>query len=338
MIRENMLKLAADIGGTNTRLLLTDSPDTLVNKQPLAMQIYANDDYESFDGVLQQFLQEFSLPQVIDAMCLAIAGPIQSDTARLTNRNWQISKQELQAAYQCQQIHFINDFVALGQALEILQVEDVVALQHGHDFATITPLLPQYRSVALLGAGTGLGVAHWVHCGEEVHILSSESGHCSFAPEDSEQSVLLAWMRQHDPHVSIEYLLSGRGLVRLYEFFSDPRTPPDKHTKIPIASQITQRALSKQDLIAQKSLSCFVDIYASVCGNVALQYFPVDAVFIGGGIAPKILPFLQTEQFPRLFAAKGLMQAKLQNLPVYVITFDLAGLYGSLNYLYKQLQ
>jgi glucokinase len=181
-----------------------------------------------------------------------------------------------------------------------------------------------------------LGVAHRVWKEDHYLAFSSEAGHAGFAPANQQQTKLLAWLQQQHKHISLEMLLSGRGLPLIYQFFHEVEGIPvsssvesEMQNNDP-AQVITEKALSAKDELSDKTLSCFVEIYGAAAGNVALHYYPVSEVFIAGGIAPKIKDQLLSRGFLEAFTNKGLMATNMEKITIKLIVEEKVGLYGAL--------
>lgn len=320
--------LAADIGGTHTRLACVQDD----GENPLRHEkSYVSARYENFTTVLADFLTEYALQGPFDAACFAIAGPILGDCVAVTNLPWHICVNDLQEVLQTGNVILINDFLAVAYAIPELTDNDLVTLQAGKATESTGNI-----NAAVLGAGTGLGAAHLVWQGDHYHALSSETGHAGFAPETSIQERLLSWLHKEHSHVSVEMLLSGRGIYTIYLFLRDECGTPESGVvrraiqETDPAQVITEHAISGDDPLSVQTLACFIEIYGAVAGDVALHYYPVNAVYLAGGIAPKIGGLLASGAFINAFTNKGLMQANLQALPVKLIISDNPGLAGAI--------
>jgi glucokinase len=201
----------------------------------------------------------------------------------------------------------------------------------------VTLLREQYKRTLLeIGAGTGLGAAHLVWQHDHYHAYSSESGHTGFAPENPLQTELLAWMQQQHSHVSLEMILSGKGLVTIYQFLHQlkhyPESPQvqEKMKLNDAAEVITESALTEGDVLCQAALDCFIDIYGAAAGNIALNYYPVAELYIAGGIAAKIKDKMLGPAFIAAFTNKGLLSLKMKSVTIKLVLQDKVGLYGAL--------
>jgi glucokinase len=324
--------LAGDIGGTNTRLLLADLGES--GRHILAEKSYPSADYEGFIQVLNTFLFDNEIQTPLIAACFAVAGPVENGVVSVTNLPWVISEEELGNVLQTRNVKLINDFAAVSYGIFELQEDDILILQQG--------VSGKNRSMnpdaAIIGAGTGLGVSHRVWLNENYQVLSSETGHVGFAPENEQQLKLLAWLQKKYSHVSLEMILSGKGLPTIYQFLRED-TGLSESAEINEAMKqgdpaqvITENALSNNDELCQKTLDCFIDIYGASAGNVALNYYPVDELYIAGGIAVKIKDRLKGQRFINAFVNKGLMSSNMEKITIKLITQDKVGLYGALSH------
>lgn len=325
-----MRLLAGDIGGTNTRLAYVqdDGSDSIRHEKN-----YASAKYTSLLDVIDDFLSEYAIQKPFDVACFAIAGPILDDCVAVTNLPWHVCVNDLHAALQTEQVTLINDFLAVAYAIPGLAEDDLVTLQAGEPVREANKI-----NAAVLGAGTGLGAAHLVWQGDHYQAFSSEAGHTGFAPETAIQQQLLAWLHQQHSHVSVEMVLSGRGIYTLYQFFRDVIGLPESTTLREAmpgtdpAQVISEHAVSGDDALCEQTLACFIEIYAAVAGDVALHYYPVDAVYLAGGIGPKIKNILVCDAFTKAFCNKGPMRKNLQKLPIKLVLTANPGLDGAIAY------
>lgn len=318
--------LAADVGGTHTRVLLADSDGTQC--APLREQHYLSADWPDLLPILRDFLaSETALPQ---HACLAIAGPITATAdahrAEVTNLPWSLDSRALADALGLARVVLINDFAAVGHGVVTLRDTDLLTLQAGEPQA--------HAPRAVLGAGTGLGQALLVRCGNHYDVLPTEGGHTDFAPQNDLQQELLRALQRDYGHVSYERLLSGAGLVFIYRFLQQRSggEMPESLAGNAAAAAISAAALAGTDPLAVQALHAFVCIYGAQAGNLALSCLPFGGLYVAGGIAPKILAKLQDGAFMTAFNAKGRMQAVTRRIPVRVVTHPNPGLLGAALY------
>jgi glucokinase len=324
-----MIVLAADVGGTNTKLALAQFDAgalALVRRDAYSSQAYA-----SLEGIVQTFLSHPDLAshagRVVGA-CFAVAGPVERGCARLTNVAWEIDESRLERHFSIPRVSVINDFAAAGLGIEQLAESDFLTLQEG-------ALLDRADRV-VVGAGTGLGVAWLAWSAGRYHVHPSEGGHADFAPVDAVQDDLLIHLRREFGRVSYERVLSGRGLPRIFTFLKQqgPIAPTDAllnaMTLGDPAGVITEFALAHRDAVAEHALDIFTSAYGAFAGNMALTVLAQGGIYVAGGIAPKIAPKLADGTFMRAFMAKGRLRTVLETMPVKVILNEQVGLMGAL--------
>lgn len=312
--------LVGDVGGTNARLALCSLDDgTLSN-----IKNYSGAEFPSLEAVIRIFLEETSAK--VKNACIAIACPITGDWVAMTNHTWAFSQSEMKQNLGLETLSIINDFTAISMAIPVLKPEDKI--QFGGEEAQPN------KPIAVYGAGTGLGVAHLVHTTSGWMSLPGEGGHVDFAPNSTEEVMVLEALREELGHVSAERLLSGPGLVNIYRgmVLSDEREPENYLPK-----DITERALADEDIDCRRALSLFCVLMGRFGGNLALNLATFGGVYIAGGIVPRFLEFFQASGFRVAFEDKGRFQSYLQPIPVYLITHDQPGLLGAGAYLRQQL-
>ena len=323
--------LAGDIGGTNTRLVLADVDKSEMHI--LAEKNFASADYDGLLQVIRAFLAEQGIDTPLHAACLAVAGPVKSGVAKVTNLPWVISEQQLSDELKTPRVKLINDFAAVAYGISELSDMDFLVLQQGMENAGEQP----HPDAAIIGAGTGLGISHRVWINDHYQVYPSEAGHTGFAPENGLQCELLTWLHTKHSHVSLEMLLSGRGLVTIYDYFrqvvglAESSAINEAMQKTDPASVITGHALSGDDELCRKTLECFIDIYGAAAGNTALYYYPVGELYIAGGIAPKIKDSMMGRRFIAAFVNKGLMSSNMEKIRIKLITQEKVGLFGALS-------
>lgn len=321
-----MALLAADIGGTNIRLCLARAGESRF----LAEQNYASAEFASFAAVLRRFLADFPSEPVTSA-CFAVAGPIRAgadgQVVKVTNLPWEIDSRALEKEFGLPKLRLINDFQAIGYGIEALGDKDFVVLQPGSP----VPHGPR----AVIGAGTGLGQAILVWQGERYEVIATEGGHADFGPTDELQIELLRYLYKNVGRASYERVLSGPGLVWLYEFLrgqgiaaESAATAQTMKTGDPAAA-ITDAALKANDPLANRTLDLFARIYGAQAGNLALTIGATGGVYLAGGIAPKIIAKLTGGGFMDAFRSKGKMSDYVANIPVRVVMNPKVGLMGA---------
>lgn len=320
--------LAADVGGTKTACALVSVAAghyTVINKVE-----YESRAYTGFSDLLGDYLDTVSPGKVHAGF--AVAGPVTGQTVNVTNLPWRLSAQELEQQFQLASISLLNDLEGLAWSLETLSENDLMTLQPG-----MTPA----GNRAIIAAGTGLGEAV-LHCNSSgCQPFASEGGHCDFAPDDETGIALLQHLAQRYGHVSWERVVSGQGLVNIYRFLLQHNSVPAPDWLASAdgedpAALISRRALDASDALCVQALRLFVHYYAKEAGNLALKANAKGGLFIGGGIAGKILPAIQQYDFIRDFSAKGRMQALLEAMPVKIILDPSAALKGIASYVIQR--
>jgi glucokinase len=330
--------LAGDIGGTKINLALYDWEKGRV--EPIREDTVWTADYESLEEVLTEFLEEpeatepdpddlseeeedtASRPSPslspITAACFGVPGPVLNNICRTTNIPWTIEGDKLAEFLNIPQVKLLNDLEAMAYGLPFLEPEEI------EDLNPNAPSPPPDGTRVLLAAGTGLGESLIVWTGKDYQICPSEGGHADFAPNNDLEIELLRYLRTSYLHVSYERVLSGPGLHLIYQFLRDTQKnePTWFAEKLPTgdpASLIAEAGIEGKPDICKNALQLFVSIYGAEAGNMALKTLAMGGVYIGGGIAPKILPALQNGTFMKSFLAKGRYKRLLGKIPVRVI-------------------
>jgi glucokinase len=314
--------LSADIGGTKSLFRITSVrvEETVTERE----ELFDSRGFNSLREMLARFVAGDG--KTIAAACLAVAGPANGRSARVTNLGWRESAADLESHSMIKRISLVNDFFAVAAGIPSLGSSDVVPINVRSRDANGT--------VAILGAGTGLGEAVSVDFGTRRKIISSEGGHSSFAPRSHVQRLLLDFLEERYGHVSYERLLSGPGIVNIFTFFcecvfgvstADGGVPDDETHK---AARISALADEGHD-IACRTIETFVDIYGAEAGNLALKVLPAGGVYVCGGIAAKNLPWFEGERFLSAYADKGRMRDLLLEFPIDVVSNAKLGLIGA---------
>lgn len=332
------LLLAGDIGGTKTILRLVEASD----KPPLRTiyeERYRSGDFPDLVPIVQQFLLKANTPTPQKA-CFAIAGPIVKNTAKLTNLAWFLDTERLQQELGIPQVSLINDFAAVGYGVLGLDKQDVLTLQAGKP----NPEAP----IAIIGAGTGLGQGFLIKQGDNYQVFPSEGGHADFAPRSELEFQLLKYLLdKHDiQRVSVERVVSGMGVVAIYQFLRDRRIGSEspeiaqivrtweqeagrQEKSVDPGAVIGKAALEKSDRLCEQTMQLFVEAYGAEAGNLALKLLPYGGLYVAGGIAPKILPLIQQDRFLLNFTQKGRMRPLLEDIPLHVVLNQEVGLIGA---------
>jgi glucokinase len=306
--------LIGDIGATNARFALV-----LPGGKTTVVRVCALDDYASLADAIDAYLAE-QAPAVrpIDAV-LAVASPITGDEITLTNHAWTFSIEQLRHHLGLRRLHVVNDFAANAAAIPFLGDNDRTQIGHGAPAGD--------APIGIIGPGTGLGVGALApaHVGGAVTI-AAEGGHVTMAPATAQESAILDLMRKRYDHVSAERLLSGPGLLNLYntlcELAGAPAAPytPD---------QITSPRTWNDDPRSHEATTIFCAMLGTVAGNLALTLGARGGIYIAGGIVPKLGPIFAQSEFRERFEAKGRMRGYLAAIPTYVIVRPYPGLLGA---------
>ena len=321
--------LAGDIGGTTTRLQIAVCEDGAC--RPLREQRFASAAFPHFSAVLHEFLKDGPAVEIRSA-CFGVAGPVLPTAAgqfvQVTNLPWQLDSAALAREFGIARVRLVNDFQAIGYAIEHLRAEQLLVVQEGQPVA--------HGPRAVLGAGTGLGQAVLVWQGERYEVLATEGGHADFGPTDELTVELSRYLLAHFGHASYELLLSGAGLFRLYSFLRErgamPESPPmAKALRDGNPAAITRAAMQEGDPLSNLALELFVRIYGAQAGNLALTTGATGGVYITGGIALRILSRLNSNTFMHAFSNKGNMSSWTKRIPVYIVLEPEPGLAGALS-------
>jgi glucokinase len=314
--------LAGDVGGTKTRLALYDPADA--PRAPRLERRLESRAYPSLEALIRDFLPAATAPS---RAVLGVAGPVVEQRVVATSLPWPIEAPALSAALGGTRVVLLNDLEATAWGLPLLRGEEIAWLQPG---------APARGNRALIAAGTGLGEAILVADGAAWRPTASEGGHADFAPRDALEDELLRWLRERHGRVSYERILSGPGLADLYRFLAATgrgTASPEVAARFAQAEDpgaiVSAAALDGSCARARLALERFVSIYGAEAGNLALKALAVGGVYLGGGIAPRILPVLGSGAFLAAFAAKGRLSAMLAGVPVAVVRDDHAALWGA---------
>lgn len=318
--------LAGDIGGTKALLLLAAMRQGRM--EPVLERRYAVASFADFSAMLSQFLQECRAHRGRDARlasaCFGAAGPVSDNCIQMTNLPWRLDAGAIAAEFGIGRVQLVNDFEAAAAGVEALAPGDCATLQRGE------PLAQAARVV--IGAGTGLGVAYALPQGKRYRIIAGEGGHAGFAPVDEEQMRLWRALHAQLGRVSAEHVVSGPGLVRIYEFLrAELPQAPDLRASIGAegAAAISRHALEHGDALASRALDLFIACYGALAGDHALGVTARGGVYVAGGIARKILPRLAAGGFMTAFNAKGAHAQLNGRIPVRVVTTERLGLLGA---------
>ncbi len=314
--------LAGDVGGTRTWLGLFEV--TRGRLRLLFEKSFLNKNYRGLENILVDFIKG---QKGIIAACFGVAGPVTEEVVIATNLPWWIDIQSLRKVLPFEKLEVINDLVANAYGIPVLKKGD---------FEILNPGKIRTGNQALISAGTGLGEAILFWEGQQ-HVPSpSEGGHAEFGPRSHLELELFHYLSDRFDHVSYERVLSGEGLVSIYQFLKDskrfgsePASFSEKIKGEDPAEVISETAFLKKNELCMKALDLFASIYGAAAGNLALQVMAVGGVYVGGGIAPKIIWKLRDGTFIKAFKDKGRLSHIVTHIPVKVIMNEKTALLGA---------
>jgi len=315
--------LAGDIGGTKTRLgvfeILADGLHILEERE------FPSEETEGLEEIVSSFLGGVTIECC--AACFGVAGPVTGRRVRTTNLPWVVDADELERVTGIPKVVLLNDLEATAWGVSRLKEGEFHVLNRGRTNAA--------GNGAVIAAGTGLGEAgiHWD--GHQMRPFACEGGHASFSPTDGLGDGLLRSLRRRHDHVSWERVLSGPGLVSIYRFLlsEEGLAEPEWFVEAVRAGdptpEIAAAGLDKTCSVCVRTLELFARLYGEEAANLALKVMATGGVWVGGGIAPKIVPVLAGGAFMRGFLAKGRMEPLLESMPVMIVLDDRAALLGA---------
>ena len=313
--------LAADVGGTKTLVGLFEPAD----RRPRRVRVlsYPTAAFASVTAILDAFARDLGSPLRVDAAAAGVAGPVVGGRAHLTNITWNIGVDEIAVRLGTDRARLVNDLEALANGAPALDGAEIAVLQEGVTRAD--------GNAAVIAAGTGLGQAYLHRVNGRLRPVASEGGHADFAPRTDREIELLRMLRADYGRAEVEHVLSGPGLLNLHRFTHGRLTCDAVRDLTADAgpAAITQAALAARCPACVEALSIFIGVYGAEAGNLALRGMATAGVYVGGGMAPKILPVLQDGRFMEAFRAKGPMAPLVARMPVRVILNPEAGLLGA---------
>ncbi|MEE9542880.1 MAG: glucokinase [Thermodesulfobacteriota bacterium] len=328
MSEKSKFILAGDIGGTKTNIgVFMLKEDRLV---PVKVLSFVNADYRGIEDIISDSLsheEDAKFRDSIAAASFGVAGPVEHNTSTLTNLGWEIDGSTIGERFKIKEVVLMNDLVATGWGLNLLDLDkDIFVLQEGDK---------REGNSAMISAGTGLGETILCWNGTVNVPFPSEGGHADFAPKSAIEIELLEGLIEKYGRASYERVLSGSGLVNIYEFIRDKRgIVESEELKKRFASEDSAQVIAGEAQsggleACREALDIFVSVYASEAGNLALRALSVNGIYIGGGIAPKIIEDLKTGAFMEAFRKKGRFTEFMSKVPVYVILNEAAPLMGA---------
>jgi glucokinase len=313
--------LAGDVGGTKTLIGLFQ-PDA---RRPVRLDVrsFPTTDYPGLPAIIEAFFAQHATRPAVTAAAFGVAGPVVDERAQMTNVDWAVDADELRGALNVAHVRLLNDLEAMATSLPVLAPEEVTLLQAG----TAKP----DGHIALIAAGTGLGEAVLHRTGTGAVPLPSEGGHADFAARTDREIELVRYLRGRYGRAELEHVLSGPGLLNLSDFtHHDGTCAADPSGSVPNdPADVSTIALEGRCPKCVEALDLFLAAYGAAAGNLALTGVTTGGVFVGGGIAPRILPALKNGAFVAAFNDKGPMRPLLEAMPVSIILNAEAGLLGA---------
>jgi glucokinase len=316
--------LAGDVGGTKTVLgLFRVGRERL---EPVRSDTFRSPDYSGLEDIVSAFLSAGAAE--VDAACFGIPGPVMANHAKTANLTWEIDGAALSAASGIPRVELVNDLLATAEGLALLGPDETTTLQEDRHKG-------DPGAVALIAPGTGLGMCVLARTDHDLVPQPSEGGHMDFAARDDEEWGLLRFLQRRYGRVSVERVLSGPGLLNIYEYLLESGVAPEDpaiRDEIRIGDPggvIGRAGLTGGDPLCVRALDLFVSLLGATAGNVALLALSSGGVYLGGGIPPKILPKLREPAFLQAFTNKGRWSAMLGTYPVRVVLNQQTGLLGA---------
>lgn len=311
--------LAGDIGGTNARLAYFQPQNG--HLRLVSERVFPSRAHREFGEIVTQFVDESGTRP--EAACFGIAGPVRNGRVETSNLPWVIEQSRLATQIHLPATLLINDLEASAWGIGALETADLIPLNSVSGAAI--------GNQAVIAPGTGLGEAGLFWDGYRHNVFACEGGHTDFAPRDELQIELLRYLHDRFGHVSYERILSGPGLVNVYEFLCQRegvKESAEMKAQDPAAA-ISRAALEKTDKLAEQALDIWIAVYGAETSNLALKAMATGGMFLAGGISPKILPKLKEPLFMHAFLDKGRMRPLVESMPVHVVMNEKAGLLGA---------
>ncbi len=307
--------LIGDIGGTNARFALA-TPDRPGFHGVLELRC---EDFASADDAISHYLSVTNA-KAPDAVCLAAAGPVVDEAVKITNNHWDISAADTRKDFGIDAVRLLNDFTAIAYSIPLLTEAEVRSI--GPDEQQSLP--KENFDVAILGPGTGLGVAGLCRRGTTLVPITGEGGHVGFAPETPLQLEILKVLRDTFDRVSAERVIAGSGLENIHRALQIIRA--ESGPKLSAAEIFAERGPGN---LAEEAVDVFFELLGQVAGDVALTFGAADGVYIAGGIAKRYPDLLEKSRFRSGFEGKGRRRALMEQIPTRLITYGQPGLLGA---------
>tara|TARA_R110001592_G_scaffold110867_5_gene307569 strand:- start:435 stop:1394 length:960 start_codon:yes stop_codon:yes gene_type:complete len=315
-----MLSVVVDLGGTNIRFAVCELDTGKLSQ----LKEYVCADFATIEQAFDTYFA--TLQKQVKHLCIGIACPVESDQITMANLNWTFSQRFLKAHLNLTSLYVINDYTAISLAVPFLSTQDKVQIGGGKAIENTT--------TAIFGPGTGLGVSNIIKPTDKWISLEGEGGRVSFTANTREQAEILFLLQAKFGHVSAERILSGQGLVNLYQSLC---TLSQQQVQFDQPKEITKAGLTNSCCIAARSLDIFCQVMGGFAGNLAISLNCTGGVYIAGGIVPRFVGFLQSSEFRHFFEEKGRLKDYLTKIPTFVITNNNPGLLGASVYLRQEL-
>lgn len=317
--------LAGDVGGTKANICLSQySKGSL---QTIKESSYVTKDFSSFNEILTHFLEGQTQP---DKICFSVAGPVIEGKVKFTNLSWQIDDDEISRHFGGRPVTVLNDLESTAYGLATLKKDELSMLYSGTN--------ENPGNIAILAAGTGLGEAGLFYNGNQYYPFATEGGHCDFAPRTARDIAVLTFLLGRHEHVSWERLLSGNGIVSIWQYLTQKEqkeSPPwllQQMENTDPAPVISKAAQEKTCPVCMETIEMFNRYLATEAANLILKLKATGGLYLAGGIAPKLLPLLNGDIWKDVFNKSGRMRHLLKEVTVYVVLNQKAPLLGATYY------
>lgn len=316
--------LAGDIGGTKTLLaIFSYEGEKLVIERE---EKFKNKDFPSIEAITRQFLAG----EKVRSSCFGIAGPVQNGVCSMVNLPWVVDSHKIALEFGFEKAFLINDLLANAYGISVLQPKDFFVLQEGEE--------KEGENEGLISVGTGLGHSALFYYNGEKIPKASEGGHADFAPHNEREIKLLRYLKKQYGHVSSERVLSGNGISSIYQFLKEVEgeKPTESEKELMLGDNPTKIIIDLanrgESELCAKTLDWFCSIYGAAAGNFALMTLALGGIYVGGGIAPKIINYLKKGDFIRAFSDKGRLSDLLSRVPIKIILEEKTALHGAAVY------
>ncbi len=321
----NILVLAGDIGGTKANMALCEFRAT--GMEVVKEKRYISKNHNSFIDIISDFVEGYPNPEKV---CLSVAGPVIDGKVKFTNLSWQIDRNEISKKLGGSPIAILNDLEATAYGLAALKPEELYTLHKG---TNETP-----GNIGILAAGTGLGEAGMFYDGKNYHPFATEGGHCDYAPRTKQDLGILYFLQARYEHVSWERLLSGNGIVTIWEYLTEMEEKPrpkwllDAMKTTDPAAVISNAAKDAKCTTCIEAIKLFDRFLAIEAANMILKFKATGGLYLAGGIAPKIISLLDPANWKNVFESSGRMKHLLNTVSVHVMMNEKAPMLGSIYY------